>query len=159
MGFHCSDVPKVVEHVNSVIQARVRARAGREPTTAPTPGPRLSVRSEAARRGDEVPPVQGIQHKRSAEYELRGDARCLASQAQELERQWWQAWRHERPGYDEADWQRRVERAKEEAATAWAHAEEVSDNRSCLACVGESVMASPSPLTLATSQGMAEDWR
>jgi len=121
-------VDEVVMHVNLVIQERVRAKAGREATVEPMPGPRLSVRSAAAERGDEVPPVAGIQHKRSAQYELRQDAQRMTRMAQELERQWWEesrrAWWEGIP-YDEAPWRRRVEQATWEAGTAWAHAHEV----------------------------------
>ncbi len=43
----------------------------------PHPGPRLSERSSAAARGEDLPPVRGLQHKISAAHSARRVARSL----------------------------------------------------------------------------------
>ena len=53
-------------------------------------GARLSVRNEAARQGQPVPEVQGVQHQRSEPYMMRVHARSLQDACAEVERQWWE---------------------------------------------------------------------
>ena len=64
----------------------------------PYPGPRLSERGRAAARGEEMPDVKGVQHKRSGQMEARSKAKMLDKQAKtyprnaQLKRQADEAW-------------------------------------------------------------------
>ena len=70
------------------MDSRIRA-AGREPSDAPVPGPRLAPRALAAARGEEVPEPAGLQHRVSEGKRVRGEAKLLDKRLKYCSDEWW----------------------------------------------------------------------
>ena len=70
------------------MDARIRA-AGREPSDAPVPGPRLAPRALAAARGEEVLEPARLRHRVSEGKRLQGEAKLLDKRLKYCSDAWW----------------------------------------------------------------------
>ncbi len=86
----CGEVPRFcVDCINREIARRTMEACGRVVSDQPTEGPRSSKRSLAASRGEEVPPVQGVQHFSSRGKQLRQEAKRCEKELREHDSNWW----------------------------------------------------------------------
>ena len=81
--------PETVAIFNDIVATRIQEAAQREATREPRDDARLSARSQAARQGQPLPEVQGLQHTPSQGHQLRSKAKMLQSKLQQHDQEWW----------------------------------------------------------------------
>ena len=81
--------PETVAIFNDTLATRIEEMAQREATTEPRDDARLSARSQAARRGEPLPEVQGLQHAPHKGHQLRSKAKMFQYKLQQHDQEWW----------------------------------------------------------------------